>query len=149
MIITILGEPQGKARARVVRNKYTGKNHSFTPEKTELYENLIKLEYKNQGGEYFGFSDGSKIKKNVSVVIRAYYGIPQSFSKKKKTLAESNSIRPSKKPDADNIAKVVCDALNGIAYIDDTQVVSLSVSKYYSDIPRVEIEAQEIKGGRL
>lgn len=54
-------------------------------------------------------------------------------------------IRPTKKPDADNIAKVVLDALNNICYKDDTQVVELIVNKYYSLEPRVEVIIKDVE----
>ena len=52
--------------------------------------------------------------------------------------------RPTKKPDIDNVEKIILDALNGIAYDDDKQVVEEASSKLYSDVPRVEIEVYEI-----
>ena len=52
-------------------------------------------------------------------------------------------ISPTKKPDLDNIAKAILDSLNGIAYKDDSQIVSLLISKKYSDRPRVEIALKE------
>jgi Holliday junction resolvase RusA-like endonuclease len=48
-------------------------------------------------------------------------------------------IRPAKKPDADNIMKAIADALNGIAYKDDSQIVNVTITKWYSDTPRVEV----------
>ena len=53
-------------------------------------------------------------------------------------------IRPTRKPDFDNIGKVICDALNGIAYRDDAQIVDALVRKFYSDIPRVIVEISDI-----
>lgn len=52
--------------------------------------------------------------------------------------------KPCKKPDIDNIAKVILDSLNDIAYHDDTQVVSLCVVKKYAETPRVEVEIQTL-----
>jgi len=72
-------------------------------------------------------------------VIVAFYGIPKSERKWKQKLMRSGEIRPMKKPDSDNIAKVILDALNGIAFRDDSQVIDLHVTKHYSDDPRVEI----------
>ena len=54
-----------------------------------------------------------------------------------------DEIKPTKKPDADNIAKAVCDALNGIACKDDSQVVDLTVRKHYSKFPRVQVFISE------
>ena len=113
----VLGKPQGKARARTLRN-----GHSYTPENTVLYENLIKMSYQNQCGKHrFDNMPDSPLKQPLSMRIYAEYEIPKSFTKGKRLAAEHNIIRPTVKPDADNIAKVICDALNGIAYTDDTQ----------------------------
>jgi Holliday junction resolvase RusA-like endonuclease len=57
-------------------------------------------------------------------------------------------IRPIKKPDLDNIAKIIADSLNGVAYRDDSQIVESSVAKFYSDFPRVEVEIYEAGGER-
>lgn len=56
-------------------------------------------------------------------------------------------IYPTKKPDADNIAKIVLDALNGVAYTDDTQVVNLSVQKRYGEVAEVKVEITEVNNG--
>lgn len=46
---------------------------------------------------------------------------------------------PAKKPDADNIAKIICDSLNNVAYRDDTQVIELTVIKRYAKEPKVKV----------
>jgi Holliday junction resolvase RusA-like endonuclease len=130
---TVLGEPQGKARARIVRLS-NGASHSFTPEKTVLYENLIQFEYQRQCGAV-RFGDDERLNMSVS----AYFGTPASASKKKISQMLNGTIRPAKKPDWDNIEKVVADVLNGVAYRDDMQIVDCMVSKYYSANPRVEV----------
>ena len=76
--------------------------------------------------------------------ITAYFEIPKSYTKGKRLAAEHNEILPTKKPDADNICKVVCDALNKTAYDDDTQIVALSIIKLWG-APRVEVELKEAK----
>jgi Holliday junction resolvase RusA-like endonuclease len=48
-------------------------------------------------------------------------------------------VWPTKKPDADNILKLVADALNGLAYVDDKNIVTAHAHKVYSDRPRLEI----------
>lgn len=136
----VMGKPQGKARARTLRN-----GHSYTPENTVLYENLIKTSFQSQCGLHrFDNIPGSELKQPLSMQIFAVYEIPKSFTKGKRLAAEHNMIRPTTKPDADNIAKVVCDALNGIAYIDDTQVVELEVTKLYGDVPKVTVCMSDI-----
>lgn len=136
VIFTVPGEPQGKARAR------TCGGHTYTPEKTVLYENLIKTEYARQCGnrKFCILSDGTA--QPVAVRIEAVYGIPKSYSKKKRERALKGELMPTKKPDADNIAKVVCDALNGVAYADDTQVIELRVRKAYGE-PHITVSVEE------
>jgi Holliday junction resolvase RusA-like endonuclease len=72
------------------------------------------------------------------VHIVARMEIPKSWPKKKQAQAENNEISPGK-PDLDNIAKTVLDALNGVCYEDDAQVVILSVTKCYSREPGVMV----------
>lgn len=78
--------------------------------------------------------------KPIKMQINVFFEIPKSYSKKKKTDCLSHKIRPTIKPDYDNIAKNIGDALNGIAYPDDKQIVSGTVNKFYSDTSYVEIE---------
>ena len=73
------------------------------------------------------------------VRVIAYYGIPKSASKKKRRLMLEHKLRPTKKPDWDNIGKIICDSLNKIAYHDDSAVVDAQVRKFYSETPRVDV----------
>lgn len=77
--------------------------------------------------------------------ITAFFDIPKSFSKKRIEEALEGCISPLKKPDADNIAKIICDALNGVAYKDDTQVVELRVRKIYAAEPSVSVLIDEFR----
>ena len=70
----------------------------------------------------------------------AWLMILKSTSKKKAKLMEERIIRPDKKPDWDNLGKVVSDALEGLAYKNDSQIVTGIIHKYYSVRPRLEIE---------
>lgn len=131
--ITIPGKPLGKQRPRVLKNGIT-----YTPEKTVNYETFVKQLYFEQYHREKPF-DGP-----VKMRIVAYMPIPQSASKVKKTDMMRGIIRPTKKPDVDNIIKIIADALNGMAYQDDKQIVSCTVEKVYSDVPRVQVEIQEV-----
>lgn len=135
---TVPGEPKGKARARTVRGR-GGQTFSYTPEGTILYENLIKTCYRQDAGQVI-FNDGQPLK----VTILAFYPVPKSYSKKKKQQMLKDELFPTKKPDIDNIAKCVLDALNKVAYRDDTQVVELRMEKHYAEVPRVEVKIEEI-----
>ena len=137
MIITFIieGEPQGKGRHRTTK---TG--HTYTPQKTLLYENWIKTCYLSRVGE-------KMLHGPIKASIEAYYTIPKSKSKNVKAQMEKGIIRPVKKPDVDNIAKAVFDSLNGIAYKDDAQVVELSMSKYYAENGFVKVMLEEMEPG--
>lgn len=132
----IMGEPQGKGRPRFARS-----GHTYTPEKTAAYEKAAALAYKRR-------YQGKSFEKGVPLEmrIRAYCKVPQSASKAKKADMLSGMIRPTKTPDADNIAKIICDALNGVAYHDDAQIVRIAVEKYYGATGYVEVALKEIKG---
>lgn len=76
--------------------------------------------------------------------ILAFYSIPKSASKKKRTLMVEGKIRPTKKPDMDNVMKMIADSLNQVAYRDDTQIVDAQVRKFYSEQPRIEVSISQI-----
>ena len=138
MRFVIPGPPQGKGRPRF--STYGGAVRTHTPQKTVAYENLVKLEYERQcNGRRF--ADDSLL----SVEIVAFFSMPKNVSKVKRAAMLEGKIRPTKKPDVDNIAKIICDSLNGIAYHDDKQIVKLIVYKYYASIPRVTVCISEVE----
>ena len=127
---TIPGEPVGKGRPRFSRQGSFVM--AYTPGKTVSYENLIKVEYERQSGFSFG-------EREIGLRVTAYFSIPKSASKVKRRQMKDGEIRPAKKPDIDNVCKVVADALNGVAYNDDRQIVYTEISKRYDDMPRMDI----------
>lgn len=131
---TIPGEPKGKGRPRFV-----GEGHKpITPQKTVEYENLVRLEYQRQCRQ-IRFADDAQL----DMRITAYYSIPKSASKAKRQAMTMHVIRPTKKPDMDNVVKAIADSLNSIAYRDDTQIVDCQIRKFYSETPRVVVTIQE------
>lgn len=143
----VLGEPKGKGRPRFVTRYNPDTKKSFgqarTPEDTIVYENLVRTEYSIQCGS-FRFPDDAML----DMRIMAYYSIAQSKSKKMKAAMESHEIRPTKKPDADNVIKVIADSLNQVAYRDDAQIVDTMFRKFYSEQPRIEITIKLVGGER-
>lgn len=141
----VLGEPQGKGRPRFVTRYNPETKKSFgkarTPEETIVYENLVKTEY-NRQCDGFRFPDDAML----DMRIMAFYSIAQSKSKKKKEAMRNYEIRPTKKPDADNVIKVIADSLNQVAYRDDAQIVDTMFRKFFSDKPRIEVSIR-ISGG--
>ena len=135
------GEPVAKGRPRfsVRKSKDGGAYVSVrTPDKTVIYENQVKLEYRDQTGG-FKFPDDAMLE----IEIEAYFSIPKSASKKKRAAMLTGDIRPTKRPDADNVLKCM-DALNGIAFRDDSQIVRATIDKYYDAAPRMIVTISEI-----
>ena len=133
----IHGEPVAKGRPKF--SNRGGYVKAYTPQKTLNYENLIKVSYDTQ------VEDKTKLEGEIFAEILAFFPIPKSTSKKKSLQMDSGEIMHTKKSDCDNIAKIVLDALNNIAYDDDRQVCSLTVKKFYSTYPRVEVSLWERK----
>lgn len=134
---SITGKPFGKQRPKFSRAG--GFVKTYTPKETVNYENLIKLEYERQCGSL----PPIPADKPVAISITAEFQPPASASKKKREAMLNGSILPMVKPDVDNIAKIICDALNGIAYADDKQVTRITVRKIYSDFPKTRITISE------
>lgn len=131
----IEGKPVGKGRPRFKRvGNFV---QTYTPANTAEYEKLVRLRFQNAGGV---ITD-----KPVRVEIVAFFAPPKSARKKDKIEMLTNRILPEKKPDCDNIAKIILDALNKIAYIDDSQVIELVVKKRYSAEAKVIVHIEEIE----
>ena len=129
--LVIYGEPKGKARPRYSRKA----KRVYTPTDTVNYENLIRAAYWAKYGNVCVFPKDMPL----DMRIRAYYEVPRSDSVKCRSKKLAGAIRPTKKPDWDNIGKIAADALNKVAYYDDAQVVDAQIRKFYSNNPRVEI----------
>lgn len=125
------GEPQGKGRARI--GKVGNFARMYTPAKTVAYEGLIALAAQDvmQGRELI---DGP-----VLIELRIFHALPQSKSKKWKALALAGKEPCTKKPDADNVLKAVCDALNGVVFKDDVQVTDGMFRRRWSETPGVHV----------
>lgn len=128
---TIPGEPKAKQRHRM-----TKAGISYTPNETVEYENWVKQCYLIEHGQ-------TMLKGQITASIKAYFGIPKSYTVKKKRDIASGKLKPTKRPDVDNIAKAILDSLNGIAYKDDSAVINLIIEKHFSDKPRVEVTLKE------
>ena len=133
---TVPGEPFGKQRPRHSRVSGT----TYTPRETKLHEQLIQWEYRKQCRDRF--LEGSQLR----ITIFAVMGIPNSTPKYKRADMLSGKIRPVKKPDWDNIGKLVCDALNGVAYDDDKCICSACVIKLYGEEPQTYVRLEDING---
>lgn len=133
-MVIVEGRIRGKQRPRF--NTQSGK--AFTPTDTITYENWIKCCYREQSGKWL---EGA-----IRAKIYVYYKIPKSYTKKRVQAIRDGLEMPLKKPDADNVAKIVLDSLNKIAFDDDAQVVELTViKKWTEEMERIEFELEEKK----
>lgn len=138
---SVPGKPQGKARARTVRCDGSGGSISYTPDHTVLYENFIKDQFLNHSKGFY-----MERGKPVAIRIVARFLPPKSVSKKRRLGMLEGREFPLKKPDMDNIIKVVQDALNGVAYHDDAQVMYTAAKKVYSAIEGLDVIVEEYTG---
>ena len=128
------GQPVPQGRPRWTSKPFP---HMYDPPASAKYKRKVK-KFASK------IAPDELLKGELYVEVLIYKETLSSFSKKKKAAAEARILRPITKPDADNYAKGILDAVKGVLWEDDGQVVDLVARKYYSEIPRVEISVKEI-----
>ena len=129
------GDPVGKQRARYAKR---GKHvMAYTPDKTRNYEALIK----EAAIQAMGSNEILETPVNLYLYIRA--PIPKSLPKKRLESCLNGSEKPIKKPDASNVLKSVEDAMNGVVYKDDSQIVNIHVTKVYASVSGIDVCVKE------
>ena len=132
IVFEIPGKVQGKGRPR-----FSPDGHAYTPASTRLYEREIFKAFKAAGG--------TKLSGPLHVDIEAVYGIQKSATKAERLKRLNGDEIAVKKPDLDNIIKML-DALNGVAFDDDAYIVSIRAIKgRYEEKPRLIIRVREIE----
>ena len=127
--------PVGKQRARYVkRGNFV---QTYTPDKTRNYESLIK----EAAIQAMGSSECLETPVNLYLYIRA--PIPKSLPKKRLEACLNGLEKPIKKPDASNVLKSVEDAMNGVVYKDDSQIVNIHVTKVYASVSGIDVCVKE------
>jgi Holliday junction resolvase RusA-like endonuclease len=142
--ILIPGEPVGKQRAKIFPIKMKSGfivRRGVTPTKTKNYETLIKELF---AIDYPGFIP---LEGPLVLSIEAFLTIASSKSEKKKAAMASGLIVPTKKPDLDNVMKTVADALQGVAYLNDSQIADAHIKKRFSRTPSLLIRLSKIEQG--
>jgi Holliday junction resolvase RusA-like endonuclease len=139
---TVFGEPvaKGRAKTRYITTK-DGRQFTqqYTPEKTRRYEESVKWAFLEQCiGQRFDDDDA------IEITLHIYKSIPKSMTKRNRTRVDAGELFPGKRPDGSNILKAIEDALNQLAYRDDSQIVRFEIEQHYSEIPRVEVELRAI-----
>lgn len=128
------GEAVGKGRPRVTRR---GNHvHTYTPEKTRLFEDAMRFELLASTCEKTPIYEREI---PLKAVVKIGTKIPKSYSNKKREKCLSGEIVPTKKPDIDNILKSIFDALCGYAMEDDSQIIEIIAEKTYSEEPYVDV----------
>lgn len=133
------GSPIGQGRPKF--STINGHAKAYDPEKSRNYKAYVKL-LATQAMKEQGFT---MLEGPCCLDILAFFEVPKSKSKKFREAALSGLEYPTKKPDLSNIIKGIEDAINNLVYKDDACIVSLSVCKFYSEVPRVEVVISECK----
>ena len=131
----IPGKVQAKQRPRFSKSGIV-----YTPKETRVYENFVRACYSDYANQYKWEPYDGQLRAEVEVFIQ----VPKSDSKLKKQAKIIGEIRPTIKPDCDNLAKSILDSLNGLAYQDDRQIIELSVKKFYAEQSEVRVKLMEV-----
>ncbi len=133
---SVLGKPgaKGRPRARVAGKKFA---QVYTDAKTKAAEESFLA-------QALPYRPVTPLEGPLRVEFMFVMPIPKSKSKVWKALALSGGIRPTGKPDCDNLAKLALDSLNGVFFEDDAQVVELRCSKIYGEIIRTDVFIEEV-----
>ena len=135
-VVYIPGAPVGKGRPRVAVQGWHA--HAYTPQRTRDYEWLVQQCFAAQKCAVMPRGEA------LSVTVEAICPVPESATKKQLAEMLAGRTLPTKKPDADNVLKIILDALNGVAYEDDRQIVSLAIRKAYGEKPGVRVAIRPI-----
>ena len=131
----IPGKVQAKQRPRFSKSGIV-----YTPKETRVYEDFVRVCYSDYANQYQWEPYDGQLRAEIEVFIQ----VPKSDSKLNKQAKIIGEIRPTIKPDCDNLAKSILDSLNGLAYQDDRQIIELSVKKFYAEQPEVRVKLMEV-----
>ena len=138
LTIVVDGVPVAKGRPRF--STVNGFVRPYTPAKTKNYENWVRM----CGVQAMSMAGRSTTDEPLDLTLVAHVPIPSSWSKKRQRMAALGEIHATKRPDLDNFLKAVKDALNGIVWRDDSQIVNLTARKLYGETPKLVITVEQI-----
>jgi Holliday junction resolvase RusA-like endonuclease len=133
---TVYGEPVAQGRPKF--STVGGFPRAYDPAKSRDYKDYVRLAASKH-------APAALLEGPLGIAVTAFRSTPKSFSQKKAAAAERGDILPVTKPDADNYLKGVKDALKGIIWKDDSQVVDAFVRKRYSARPRIEVKIKQLQ----
>lgn len=134
---------EGKAvpqpRPRVVRMR-NGQTRAYNSEKSVVYKRIVKAAALSEmNKQRLTMTD-----RPLAMRLTFVFTPPKSYTKKKLEAVKSGELRYTKKPDLDNLAKAILDALNGTVYKDDSQIITLSINKEYGRTDHVAVEITQL-----
>ncbi len=133
IVIDFIGIPKGQRRPR-----FTRRGHAYKAPESRAHEQSLGWAAKQ------AMAGRKPLSGALMVSVDAYFPVPKSWSKRDRAAALIGEIRPTGRPDADNIEKTVGDSLNKIVWLDDAQIVDAEIHKYYSAKPLLHIEVTEL-----
>lgn len=134
---TVYGEPIAQSRPKFTT--IHGFARAYDPKKSRDYKDYVRLAAAEK-------APAALLEGPLEMTVKIFRPIPKSFSKNKIFAAEAGVLRPITKPDSDNYLKGIKDALKSVIWKDDSQVVDIRVSKWYSHKPRIEVKIDQIGG---
>lgn len=133
----VLGDPVAQGRPRFSRQG--GFVKAYDPAKSRDYKSYVRLIAAQNAPD-------SPVEGAIEFSLRIYRAIPKGMPKYKREAAKAGTLRPVTKPDVSNVLKGVEDALKGLWYVDDSQIVGFGVlGKWYDERPRIEIMMRELE----
>lgn len=131
LAFSLNGEPRGKGRPRVDTRGAFPRIH--TDSKTAKYERSVaKAAMAQMVGR-------APLQGPLSVSLRFRMPIAKSATKRAKAAMAAGEIAHQGRPDLDNMAKAIFDALNGVVFVDDSQIVRSFCTKLYAEQPGVDV----------
>lgn len=124
------------------RPRFTKTGRTYTPKRTLDYEKKVELAYRTEYPAGLAF-----VNEPLEMILNVYMAIPKGVSKKKREQMLLHEYPALHNGDVDNFLKSVADALNGVAYTDDCQIVSATVNKIWSETAKAEVTIRSLERG--
>jgi|SRR5690625_4121308 len=115
----------------------------YDPPKSKAYKEVVAALTRS----HMNLNGIRTITEPLVIHLNFYFTPPKSYSKKRLRAIELKEELFTKKPDADNLAKTVLDGMNGIMYVDDAQIIGLTIGKHYGHKDYVDVKIQKIENG--
>lgn len=132
--------PKGRARSRIVAKGGASFARHYTPAKTRVAEATL-------AARVMQFCPPWPLSGPIELSVEFMLPIPPSWSKRKRSAALHGELQHTSRPDLDNLLKLLKDALNGLFWIDDRQIVSVAAAKSYAEVPCTAVRIEEVGAG--